>query len=454
MKLHSIQLLRGIAALLVVFYHACGLQLLTIGPENAGNAVLGGVFTSGFAGVDLFFVISGFIMVWVTRRAERTVARTGEFLVARVTRIYPLWWAAAALAAAYYIFLHVPEADDPAWRAAVQSGAGGEFLLKSFLLIPQPDLPVLSLGWTLMHEMYFYAVFACLLLLPRAVIPLALLGWGGLVVAASLLGLSEPIAVNFLTLAIHPLTMEFIFGAMVGLTLSSGLVARSGILTLVAALWFTASLCLQGQVTPYTHQWGRVLAFGVPGALLIYGFAALEQHGRLVWLVPVAGAVITCAAVFQMQGVSPASELALRQGATLVAVVAGVVAAGIVLGLGWLGGQYAPGQLYALGRPLEMLYAAGKHIGDWSYSIYLGHIFAIGGLVFLQRWLATAGDWAAPFVLGAPGVLDDLLYIAGAFAGALLAGWFGYMLVERPALSLFRIVRRRLFPYSRRARED
>ncbi|KCZ98301.1 putative exopolysaccharide production protein ExoZ [Hyphomonas polymorpha PS728] len=454
MKLYSIQLLRGIAALLVVFYHAVGLQLLTIGPEKADNAMLGGVFASGFAGVDLFFVISGFIMVWVTRRGEPGLPGVGEFLFARITRIYPLWWAAAALAATYYIFLHVPEADDPAWRAAVQNGEGIGFLVKSFLLIPQPDLPVLSLGWTLMHEMYFYAVFACLLLVPRAVIPLALLGWGGLVVAASLLGLSEPVAINFLTLAIHPLTMEFIFGAMIGLMVSSGFVARSGILTLVAALWFTASLCLQGEFTPYTHQWGRVLAFGIPGALLVYGFAALEQHGRLVWLVPVAGAVIVCAAVYQMQGVSPAADLALRQSATLVAVPAGAVAAGLVLGLGWLGGRYTPGLLYALGRPLEMLYAAGRHIGDWSYSIYLGHIFAIGGLVFLQRWLATAGDWAAPFVLGAPGVLDDLLYIAGAFAGALLAGWFGYMLVERPALSLFRMVRRRLFPYSRRARED
>ena len=454
MKLHSIQLLRGIAALLVVFYHACSLQLLTISSENAGNAVLGGVFASGFAGVDLFFVISGFIMVWVTRRTEPGLPGVGEFLFARITRIYPLWWAAAALAAAYYLFLHVPDANDPAWRAALQEGEAAGFLVKSFLLIPQPDLPVLSLGWTLMHEMYFYAVFACRLLVPRAVLPLALLGWGGLVVTASLLGLSGPIAVDFLTLALHPLTMEFIFGAMVGLTLSSGLVARSGILTLVAALWFTASLCLQGEVTPYTYQWGRVLAFGVPGALLIYGFAALEQHGRLVWLVPVAGAVIACAAVFQMQGVSPASELALRQSATLVSVVAGVVAAGIILGLGWLGGQHAPRALYALGRPLEMLYAAGKHIGDWSYSIYLGHIFALGGLVFLQRWLMTAGDWAAPFVLGAPGVLDDLIYIACAFTGALLAGWFGYMLVERPALSLFRMVRRRLFPYSRRARED
>lgn len=454
MKLYSIQLLRGIAALLVVFYHAVGLQLLTIGPEKADNAMLGGVFASGFAGVDLFFVISGFIMVWVTRRGEPGLPGVGEFLFARITRIYPLWWAAAALAATYYIFLHVPEADDPAWRAAVQNGEGIGFLVKSFLLIPQPDLPVLSLGWTLMHEMYFYAVFACLLLVPRAVIPLALLGWGGLVVAASLLGLSEPVAINFLTLAIHPLTMEFIFGAMIGLMVSSGFVARSGILTLVAALWFTASLCLQGEFTPYTHQWGRVLAFGIPGALLVYGFAALEQHGRLVWLVPVAGAVIVCAAVYQMQGVSPAADLALRQSATLVAVPAGAVAAGLVLGLGWLGGRYTPGLLYALGRPLEMLYAAGRHIGDWSYSIYLGHIFAIGGLVFLQRWLATAGDWAAPFVLGAPGVLDDLIYIAGAFAGALLAGWFGYMLVERPALSLFRMVRRRLFPYSRRARED
>lgn len=453
MKLQSIQLLRGIAALLVVFYHAWGLQLLTIGPQNSASGLLGGIFSSGYAGVDLFFVISGFIMVWVTRKAEPGLAGVGEFLFSRVTRIYPIWWVAAALAAAYYIFLNVPDANDPAWRAAIQQGEGHLFLLKSFFLVPQPDLPVLSLGWTLIHEMYFYAVFALLLLLPRTLLPAALLVWGGVIVAASLLGLSWPVAINFLTLAVHPLTMEFIFGAMVGLTLSSGLVARSGFLTLGAALWFTANLCLQGPVTEYTHQWGRVLAFGIPGAVLVYGIAALEHHGRIVWLVPVGAAVMACGLVYQLHGLSPASPEDLRRGATLVAVAAGLLAAGAVIGLGWLGGKFAPRSLYALRGPLGAIYKAGGHAGNWSYSIYLGHIFAIGGVIFAQRWMAETGGWAAPFVLGSPGIMDDLIYIAAVFAGALLAGWFGYMLVERPAMSLFRMLRRRLFPNSRRARE-
>lgn len=453
MKLQSIQLLRGIAALLVVFYHAWGLQLLTATPQNSTSGLLGGVFASGYAGVDLFFVISGFIMVWVTRRTEPGVAGVGEFLFARITRIYPLWWAAASLAAAYYIFLHVPDANDPAWRGAIQQGEGGAFLIRSFLLVPQADLPVLSLGWTLMHEMYFYVIFAGLLMLPRAALPVALLVWGAVIIAASLFGLSQPYATDLLTLAIHPLTMEFLFGAMIGLMVSAGFVARSGLLTLGAALWFTANLCLQGEITDYTYQWGRVLAFGLPGALLVYGIAGLEHHGRLVWLVPVAAAVIACAAVYQMQGLSPASAADLRQGATAMAVGAGLLAAAGVLGLGWLGGRFAPGLVYALRAPLERLYLSGAHIGDWSYSIYLGHIFAIGGLIFAQRWLAGAGDWAAPLVLGSPGLLDDLLYVSAAFLGALLAGWIGYMLVERPALSLFRMVRRRLFPDSRRARE-
>ena len=453
MKLQSIQLLRGIAALLVVFYHALSLQLLTIDPQNSASLLLGGIFASGFAGVDLFFVISGFIMVWVTRRTEPGAAEVGEFLFSRVTRIYPVWWAAAALAAGYYIFLNVPDANDPAWRAAIQQGEGHVFLLKSFLLIPQPDLPVLSLGWTLMHELYFYAVFACLLFLPRALLPYALMVWGIVIVAASLMGLSRPDAINFLTLAIHPLTMEFIFGAMVGLMVSSGFMVRSGFITLGAALWFTANLCLQGEITPYTFQWGRVLAFGIPGALLIYGIAGLEHHRRLIWLVPVAAAVIVCAAVYQMHGLSPASEAGLRQGATWAGVFAGLLAAGGVLGLGWLGGKYAPGVMYAVSGPLERFYNAGCHIGDWSYSIYLGHVFVIGGLVFLQRWLAEAGAWAAPFVLGSPGMLDDLLYIVAVFIGALMAGWIGYMLVERPAMFVSRKLRRRLFPNSRRARE-
>lgn len=109
--------------------------------------------------------------------------------------------------------------------------------------------------------------------------------------------------------------------------------------------------------------------------------------------------------------------------------------------------------MYGLARPLEGLFRAGSHIGDWSYSIYLGHIFAIGGLIFAIRWMAETGGWAAPFVPGAPGIGDDLAYIAAVFIGALLAGWTGHRLVERPALALFRMLRRRLFPNSRRTRD-
>lgn len=453
MKLQSIQLLRGIAALLVVFYHALGLQIAAAGPDMQGASLLQGFYANGYAGVDLFFVISGFIMVWVTRQTAPGLPGVAEFLVARVTRIYPLWWAAALAATLFYLFLSVPDANDPAWRAALREGGAAEFLTKSFLLIPQPDLPVLSPGWSLIHEVYFYSVFALLLLLPRAFLPLAMLVWGGVLIIASLTGVSRPDVVGYLSLAVHPLTMEFIFGAVVGLMLSSGFSARSGLITLGAALWFTAMLCYHGEPTVYTLQWGRVLAFGLPGAALIYGLVTLEQHGRLAWLVPVAAAVITCGAVYQFHGLTGASEESLRRAAVIVAAVSGLAAAGAVMGLGWLCGRYSPGLLHALRGPLESVFNACARTGDWSYSIYLGHIFVIGACIFTIQWLEANTGFGAMLSFGREGFLDDAVYVAAVFSGALLAGWLGYRLVERPAVIFFKWVRRQLFPDSRRARE-
>lgn len=293
MKLQTIQALRGIAAMLVVVYHAGALE--TVGIARGGSTetgLIGGLFASGFAGVDLFFVISGFIMVWVTRRTWSGLPESGDFLFARLTRIYPVWWAAAALAL-IYMWVSADARIMDTSGSIVQPGTPGfDFILKSFLLIPQPDAPVLLLGWTLIHEVYFYLVFALILLLPRGLMPFALLVWGGVVVAASMAGLSTPFTQGLLTLAVHPMTMEFIFGAAVGLMVTSGLIWRAGVITLVSTLWLIAAIGLQGEPTHYTLQWGRVLEIGLPCAALVYGVSGLDAKGRLAWLVPaLAGAL-------------------------------------------------------------------------------------------------------------------------------------------------------------------
>src|SRR6185437_14170487 len=134
--LDNIQALRAIAALLVVFVHlAVPVAALGVAPFGAG-------------GVDLFFVISGFIMVYTT--VGRPISGA-EFLGRRIVRIVPLYWLLTL--AVFGIALIAPT------LLQFTTASWGQ-LLKSLFFIPfakaNGDVqPVLFLGWTLNYEMFF-----------------------------------------------------------------------------------------------------------------------------------------------------------------------------------------------------------------------------------------------------------------------------------------------------------
>ena len=276
-KLYSVQALRGLAAFLVLLYHAVDVQKKTLlSPDTAEYALLSGFWDQGYAGVDLFFVISGFIMVYVTRDIVPGARSILRFLYSRATRIYPLWWVFAGVMMLYYIVSYgQPAAPDVAAGDAV-----GPYIAKSLALFPQQGLPVLGVGWTLIHEMWFYIAFAGLLLLPRKALPLALAIWAAGIVLVSLLYPVTNHAANLSQLIRSPLTLEFILGAGAALLiLKRPAVAPKpvfifGVLLGITALW----IGLKGGPN---FVWHRVLAFGVPGAFLVYGAVALERAGNL-----------------------------------------------------------------------------------------------------------------------------------------------------------------------------
>ncbi|HMU06821.1 MAG TPA: acyltransferase [Kaistella sp.] len=146
MRLNNLQILRGISALLVCCFHFRG--DLNFGAQKWGDLLFG----KGSIGVPIFFVISGFIMVYTTTKlkGEHSAKNVISFLKKRVIRIIPL----------YYLLTF-------AWMIL-----GGSFLLyfkaeglqrviSSLLFLPQKDqFPVLFLGWSLNYEMLFYLIFA------------------------------------------------------------------------------------------------------------------------------------------------------------------------------------------------------------------------------------------------------------------------------------------------------
>lgn len=280
MKLHSIQALRGVAVLLVFLYHVSSMESARLAASgSAETPLVAGIWTNGYAGVDLFFVISGFIMVFVTGRVSPSAKTSGAFLFARVARIYPLWWVFAALSAVG--FMLTTGAPTNAERLAASGVSEGQHIVSSLLLLPHPVYPILSVGWTLVHEIYFYIIFAALLLMPQRYLPSLLAVWALIVAAGAYAGLTGPIATNVLALVFHPMTLEFILGAFVGLLVVNGRRWRPGLMALAGTVWMIAALTLQGDNDAIMFGWGRVMWFAMPCALLVYGFSSLDVAGRI-----------------------------------------------------------------------------------------------------------------------------------------------------------------------------
>jgi peptidoglycan/LPS O-acetylase OafA/YrhL len=445
MKLQSIQILRGMAALLVVVYHIRAMEILAIGKNGLQEVpLLNGFVANGYAGVDLFFVISGFIMVYVTDGMKAGYRTSLDFLFARVTRIYPLWWLFAAVMTAMF-FLYNDFGFGAGWQHVSQGQPLIPYLIKSFLLVPQNAHPVLGVGWTLVHEMYFYAAFTFMLLLPRRVWLWVLLAWGAAIAGGTLIGFTEPFGSDYRSLFFYPMTMEFILGAVVGLLVSSGVAWRSGILTMIAVLWLMATLGLQGADDANLMMWGRVFWFGLPCTLLVYGFATLEITRRQAWLVPAGIGAFVAGLVGLGYNLLDTAPWGARSAATLMSVIVGAVAMAAVFWGGWLGGQAAPARIRAMKPSLSRIYNGLARVGDWSFSLYLCHPILLAPIRLAFAELAKIPALAPVFQTGHAGPLDNIVLYVVALTTCLIVAALTYRFVERPMIIGFSKARGFLF---------
>lgn len=283
-RLDSIQCLRGIAALLVLFFHLAEFQREMAVGNAVDIALTSGIWDRGWAGVDLFFVISGFIMVYVTRETGRSFGDVRRFLTSRITRIYPLWWVCAGIMMVYFwVTYGIPAAPD---RIAGPNEAV-TYALKSILLIPQDAPPILGLGWTLIHEMFFYLVFALILFLPKKYWLPALIAWALLTVAGSFLVTPVSFGRNIPELMVSPFSLEFIAGGIAGWLVSRGRFAVPHLCFYGGAMLAILGFVAFPQNEALSHTFLRVAIFTLPFALLVYGAAGREvSAGKLypLWL--------------------------------------------------------------------------------------------------------------------------------------------------------------------------
>lgn len=267
-KLVHVQVLRAFAALAIACLHAQA--------DAADLAARAGLAYASLrhlpweAGVDVFFVISGFIMVYASRGAFGREGARRSFLARRIGRVVPLYWAVTSL------FLAVALVSPHLLNGAILEPWP---VLASYLFIPfeRPNglvQPLYSLGWTLNYEMFFYALFALVIVWPmRRAVGVLIAVLCGLVAAGALLApLPQPWA--FWT---DSILLEFAAGMALGTARADGfrLPARARVALAVAAVAALAFIVpdLTGTGLP------RALLYGVPAAALVAA-SALGRAGH------------------------------------------------------------------------------------------------------------------------------------------------------------------------------
>ena len=249
-----IQVLRAIAALMVVLHHAV-LMLSQRDGVPIGNWINGG------AGVDIFFVISGFVMTVSSAplRDTRHAART--FLARRLERIAPMYWLATTVKV--LLVLVTP--------ALAMNGLGTRWhVVASYLFLPSGSEPVVVVGWTLVYEMAFYAMFALVLTL----------GWpllktlGPALVVLALLRLIPHLPLPaMLAWYANTIVLDFLYGILLALGLRW--VVRMP-KELAFPLGIAGFAVLLNWMEPNTSFWRGVL-WGGPAAAVVAGALALER---------------------------------------------------------------------------------------------------------------------------------------------------------------------------------
>lgn len=264
-QIDFIQALRAIAAMMVLMWH---FRPQVKGELEASALTL--FFSNGFSGVDIFFVISGFIMVYSTGGRPGGARSALEFLAKRFARIWPLYALGTGLYVLFLISLGWMTTEEYI-KAAL-----------SLVFYPVSPAPTLDVGWTLNIEMYFYLVFAACLFSDR-VRWLAAGIWIALTVIAQNLIYdfsSIPESLGFLvpvlTQAIHPCIPEFFAGMLIAYFFMSDFKITKFVGLPVAGVLISFA---SWQYLGGFYNKPGIYGMGSGAIALVLGFAVAEKSG-------------------------------------------------------------------------------------------------------------------------------------------------------------------------------
>jgi exopolysaccharide production protein ExoZ len=261
-QIKALQVFRGLACLAVVIYHAAISTSAFVGPVPSTAAA---IFGQGYLGVDFFFVLSGFIIMYAHSSDGHSVDSTRRYIYKRLVRIFPVYLPVALAMIALYSI--VP---------SISATGGRDYsLVSSLFLVPANRPPILTVTWSLVHEMIFYGVFL-VFFVSRRLFAVVLIFWAGAILAVNRFG--EP--ANWLHYPLSLLNIEFMFGVVAAYVVNRNYWRGSPQWLVLCGLLLTVSILESVDLSVVGMM--RIL-FAAGLAIIIWGFALWERASAISW---------------------------------------------------------------------------------------------------------------------------------------------------------------------------
>lgn len=166
-KLYILQIYRGLAALMVLLHH--GVIIM----KNEQLGVINSIFEVGWVGVDFFFVLSGFIIFFTCNKLIGQKREIKKYAIKRIIRVFPFYWFITIGVLLLYQIINVNREFNL------------QQVINSFLLLPQEDIPIVSVSWSLVYEVFFYFMFGLLIYFNKKIGRVFLMLWVSIILLNS-----------------------------------------------------------------------------------------------------------------------------------------------------------------------------------------------------------------------------------------------------------------------------
>ena len=266
--INSIQFLRGFAALAVVIHHTGGYVKRYYEP----TLLFGDKFSIGFAGVDLFFVISGFIIHFTSKNYLNNPSKLKEYLQKRFIRVYPIYWIITTI-----LFISSWLVVQLLNKNIFSIGYPNTFLayIQTYSLFPL-HFAINPVTWTLSYEIFFYLCFAFIIISKRLwVIPAFILLVSFYNIFMNIPEIVE-VKLSYFNFVFSGYNFEFMLGFLIYQFYEKIKLSKfiSVILLIIAVL----IIVLFGYEVGDYDSYKRVLTFGLPSGLILLALLNLEQN--------------------------------------------------------------------------------------------------------------------------------------------------------------------------------